>query len=110
MKIFTDGSVCNSAVGFGACAAVLYSVYDNEEIQIETCAIGNKVSSFETEVAGLVLGMKMYVDFCHQNTYMETVYISCDCLMAIDAVDRCSPSIRSDNLYPGLAPSGGYFF
>jgi len=62
VKIYTNGSVCDGPVGWGACAAVLFPVWEDDKIQIDTCAVGRKVSSFETEVAGIILGIKMCVD------------------------------------------------
>jgi len=100
VKIYTDGSVCDGPLGWGACAAVLFPVCDDDEMQIDTCAVGRKVSSFETEVAGIVLGIKMCVEYYRRNpsaANYESVYLFCDNVTAIDAVNRSSPSIRPNS-------------
>ena len=61
--IFTDGSVINGPVASGACAAVLFPVSDTEDIQIFTNAVGNKVSSFDCEVAAIQLGINTAIDY-----------------------------------------------
>jgi len=71
IKIYTDGSVYNGPVGYGACAAVLIPACVTDEIHIETKAIGNKVSSFESEVSGTVLGIKMCFDYCEKYSSVE---------------------------------------
>ena len=50
IKIFTDGSICGASVACGACAAVLYSVCDDEPVCVESLAVGTKVSAFECEI------------------------------------------------------------
>ena len=41
IKIYTDDSVYNGPVGYGACAAVLIPAGDIDEIHIDTKAVGN---------------------------------------------------------------------
>ena len=94
IKIYTDGSVYNGPLGYGACDAVLIPACDTDEIHTET-------NSFESEVSGVVLGIKICFDYCEKYSSVEeldTVYIFCDSHVAIDAVDRCSSNIRPDNL------------
>jgi len=60
VMIYSDGSVCGGSVGCGACAAVLFPACDdNNQPQVETLAVGSKVSSFECEVEGVILGIRM---------------------------------------------------
>ena len=61
VMIFTDGSVCGGIVGSGACAAVLVTISDNQEVQVRTSVVGCKVSSFECEVEGIILGVNMAI-------------------------------------------------
>ena len=54
-----------SSVGYGSCAAVLYPLSDEEEIILQTKAVGSKVNSHQCEVEGVVLGMKMAIHYFH---------------------------------------------
>ena len=56
IRIFTDGSVSGSSVGCGTCAAVLYPVSVDEQVMIDTLAVGKMVSAFECELEGIALG------------------------------------------------------
>ena len=78
VMIFTDGSVCGGIVGSGACAAVLVPISDNQEVQVRTSAVGCKVSSFECEVEGIILGVNMAIEHFHVSvprTVVEEVYV-----------------------------------
>ena len=93
VTVFTDGSVYNGSVGVGACAAVLFPSLDGDDKLIQTCAVGNKVSSFTCEVRGIVLGMSMVVHYfsnLNNISNMETVHIVSDSCAAVEAVDRLS--------------------
>ena len=50
IMIFTDASICEGSVGSGACAVVLFSKFDNDDVWIQTSAVGTRVSAFECEV------------------------------------------------------------
>jgi len=67
VTIYSDGSVCGGSVGCGACAAVLFPASDNKLYQVETLAVGSKVSSYECEAEGVILGIRMalkYFEIC----------------------------------------------
>ena len=73
-------SVCGGSVGSGACDAVLFSAGDddNNQPQGETQAVGSKVSSFECEVEGVLLGIRMalkYFENCQYINPVEYVFI-----------------------------------
>ena len=63
VMIFSDGSVCGGSVGCGACAAVLFPASDNNHPLVETHAVGSKVSSYECEVEGVILGIRMALKY-----------------------------------------------
>jgi len=56
-----DGSVCGGAVGCQACAAVLFPVSDTDQLQVDTLAVGSRVSSFNCESEGVILDIKMNI-------------------------------------------------
>ena len=62
---FSDGSVCNGPVGYGACAAVLFQNVNNGDTQIVTKPIGKMVSSEKCEMEGVILGLEMSVEYFH---------------------------------------------
>jgi len=63
ITVFTDGSVFSGPVGYGACAAVLFPSVHSEEKIVQTFAVGKKVTSFQCEVEGIVLGIKMVTNY-----------------------------------------------
>ena len=63
VTVFTDGSVVNGAVSFGACAAVLFPAVDGDEKYVQSRAVSKKVSIYHCEVEGIVLGLSMIVDY-----------------------------------------------
>ena len=65
-------------VGYGACAAVLFPSVNSEEKIVQTCAVGEKVTSFQCEVEGIVLGIKMVTNYFGNlapRLNLESVYI-----------------------------------
>ena len=58
--IFTDGSVWEGSVGSGACAAVLFSKFENDDVWIQNSAVGTRVSAFECEVEWVGLGIMKF--------------------------------------------------
>ena len=61
--LFTDGSVVNSSVGYGACAAVQFPTVDVDERFVRTRAISKTVSIYHCDVEGIVLGLTMILDY-----------------------------------------------
>ena len=99
VTVFTDGSVVNGAVGFGACAAVLFPVVNGDEKYVQSRAVSKKVSIYHCEVEGIVLGLSMIVDyFCNldKRVNLEIVYLFSDSCAAISAVSKCSNTVRPD--------------
>jgi len=78
--IFTDGSVWEVSVDSGSCASVLFSKSDDDDddVWVQTLAVGTKVSAFECEVEDVGLGITMAIHYlqkaCSRNT-VEDVYI-----------------------------------
>jgi len=56
--VFTDGSVYGGPVGCGACATVLFPLYDTANRQISSSPVGKRVNSVCCEVAELYLVWK----------------------------------------------------
>ena len=52
--------------GSGSCAAVLFPLTGAEEVQVETCAVGSRVSSLDCEIEGIALGITMAIKFFGQ--------------------------------------------
>jgi len=77
--IFTDGSVWEVSVGSGSCASVLFSKSDDDDdVWVQTLAVGTKVSAFECDAEDVGLGITMASQYlqkaCSRNT-VEDVYI-----------------------------------
>jgi len=99
VMIFSDGSVYGGSVGYGSCAAVLYPLNVEEEIILQTKAVGSKVNSHQCEVEGVILGMKMAIHYFHnfsRRKLVEDVYIFCDSSSAIDSIDEMRFKTRPD--------------
>ena len=99
VMIFSDGSVCGGSVGCGACAAVLFPASDNNHPLVETHAVGSKVSSYECEVEGVILGIRMalkYFENCQFRNLVEDVFIFSDCYAAIENIERMKFNTRPD--------------
>ena len=97
--IYSDGSVCGGSVGCGASAAVLFPASDNNQPQVETLAVGSKVSSFECEVEGVILGIRMalkYFENCQYRNPVEYVFIFSDCYAAIESIESMKFNTRPD--------------
>jgi len=89
--IFTDGAVCGGSVGSGSCAAVLFPLTGAEEVQVETCAVGSRVSSLDCEIEGIALGITMAIKYFGQfvsRKPAEEIHLFCDCASAVDTVDK----------------------
>jgi len=63
LLVFSDGSVCNGPVGYGACAAVLFPIVNNGDIQIVTKPIGKLVCSEKCEMECVILGLEMSAQY-----------------------------------------------
>ena len=100
VMIYSDGSVCGGSVGCGACAAVLFPACDDDnQPQVETLAVGSKVSSFECEVEGVLLGIRMalkYFENCQYRNPVEYVFIFSDCYAAIENIESMKVNTRPD--------------
>ena len=89
--VYADGSVYNGPVGCGSCASVLFPVSESDEVITQTSVVGQKVRSDDCEVEGIVLGIKMivqYFQYCTSTRLVDDVYMFCDCDSAIEAVDK----------------------
>ena len=78
-------------MGCGACAAVLVPVHGEEYKYHDSKAVCQKVTSVTCESEGIVLGLELsvnYFRFCKYRQQRESVYICCDCTVAIDIVIR----------------------
>ena len=73
VMIFSDGSVCGGSVGCGACAAVLFPVSQTDPVQIDTFAVGSRVSSLDCETEGVILGIKMAIKYFEAFQNLHTV-------------------------------------
>jgi len=58
--------VCGGSVGSGSYAAVLFPLTGAEEVQVETCAVGSRVSSLDCEVEGIALSITMAIKYFGQ--------------------------------------------
>ena len=79
--VYTDGSVFNGSAGCGACAAVLYPLSVEDDIQCTSKAVGMKVASVTCEIEGIILGMAISLQcfrLCSSRKSMEYLYILCD--------------------------------
>jgi len=102
LLIFTDGSVYSGPVGSGACAAVLFPVFENNDIQVETEAVGTKVNITTCEINAILLGLEMaikYYSSVHSRKSSETVYLFCDSVNAVKAVLGVSNVNRLHNSF-----------
>ena len=102
--IFTDGAVCGGSVGSGSCAAVLFPLTGAEEVQVETCEVGSRVSSLDCEIEGIALGITMTMKYFGQLYYVsrkpaEEIHVFCDCASAVDTVDKMQFITRPDIFY-----------
>jgi len=81
------------------CAAVLFPLTEVEEVQVETCAVGSRVSSLDCEVEGIALGvttaLKYFGQYVSRNS-VEEIYVFCDCASAVDSVDKMQFRTRPD--------------
>jgi len=97
--IFSVGSVCGGSVGCGACAAVLFPVSQTDPVQIDTFAVGSRVSSFDCEIEGVILGIKMGIKFLETSQDLHTVpdvFIFSDCYAAIENIAGMKFHTRPD--------------
>ena len=88
VMVFSDGSVYKGSVGCGACAAVLIPVGEDTVVK-ESKAVGIKTDSVTCEFEGILLGLKLSVDYFNNVNFRrqkECVYIFCDCAFVIDTV------------------------
>ena len=79
--VFTDGSVCDGAVGCGACAAVLVPLAGDEDNHYGSKAVGKNVASLTCELEGIIFGLELSVQYFQSSKYRkksEILYILCD--------------------------------
>jgi len=91
--------VCGGSVGSGSYAAVLFPLTGAEEVQVETCAVGSRVSSLDCEVEGIALSITMAIKYFGQYVSRKpTEEIHVFCASAVDTVDKMQLRTRSDIL------------
>jgi len=89
---FSDGSVYGGSVGYGYCAAVLFPLTDEEEIILQTKAVGSKVNGHEECEVECI----QYFRNFSQRKLVADVYIYCDSSNAIDSIDKMRFKTRPD--------------
>ena len=88
VMVFSDGSVYKGSVGCGACAVVLVPL-GNESLITDSKAVGMKVDSVSCELEGILLALKLIVDYFNNvagRSDKDSVYIFSDCVYAIESV------------------------
>jgi len=91
VMVYTDGSVYGGEAGSGACSAILYPPTASGTVSHRTRAVGRMVSIDECENDGISLGIETAIDYFKNTSpgvHEATVYILCDSLSAIHAVNR----------------------
>jgi len=91
--------VVNGAVGFGACAAVLFPKLEGEVKLVQSRAVSKKISIYHCEVEGTVLVLEMIVAYYSTLDYrfdLEIVHLFSDSCAAINAVDNCTSTVKPD--------------
>jgi len=86
--VFTDGSVCSGTVGCGACAAVVIPLGEGVVVT-DSKAVAMKTNSVACEFEGVLLGIKLNLDFFRVAGYRrsrECAYIFSDCAYVIESV------------------------
>ena len=89
--------MCGGSVGSGSYAAVLFPLTGAEEVQVETCAVGSRVSSLDCEVEGIALSITMAIKYFGQYVSRKPAEeIHVFCASAVDTVDKMQLRTRSD--------------
>jgi len=94
--VYTDGSVYGGEAGSGGCSATLYPPTASGTVSHRTRAVGRMVSIDECEIDGISLGIETAIDYFKNTSpgvHDATVYILCDSLRAIEAVDKMDSCI-----------------
>ena len=88
-------------MGSGSYAAVLFPLTGAEEVQVETCAVGSRVSSLDCEVEGIALSITMAIKYFGQYVSRKPAEeeIHVFCAGAVDTVDKMQLRTRSDIFY-----------
>jgi len=106
VMVFTYGSVYDGAVGCGACAAVLVPLLGDDAKHSSVKAIGKKVSAVTCELEGIILGLELaleyYLIISSTRQPKESLYILCDCSVAIDAMMYKLAPIRQGDIFQRL--------
>ena len=89
--VYTDGSVCGGAAGSRACSAILYLA--SATVKLTKLPVGRMVSIAECEIEGIISGIYTAIDYRYFKNSSPgacdaTVYILCDSLTAIEAIDK----------------------
>jgi len=100
--VYTDGSVYRGTTGCGACSAILFLPGADAATHKESKAVGKMVTSTECEIEGILLGMDMILDTLDQQRTAvhseKTVYLFCDSISGIEAVNNPNSSLSSYNI------------
>ena len=70
-------------------------------MQVETCAVGSRVSSLDCEIEGTALGITMVIKYFGQYVSRkpaEEIHVFCDCASAVDTVDKMQFITRPDTV------------
>ena len=87
--IFSGESVCGGSVECGASAAFLFPVSNTDLVQVDTLAVGSRVSSYDCEIEAVILGIKMAIRYFKTTQYLhpfEDVFIFSDCYSVIESI------------------------
>jgi len=74
--VFTDGSVCSGTVGCGACAAVLIPPGEGVVVT-DSKAVAMKTDSVTCEFEGVLLGVKLILNFFRTTSYRRSRESTC---------------------------------
>jgi len=99
VMIFSDSSVCSESVSCGACAAVLFPVLQTDPVQIDTFAVGSRVSSLDCETEGVILGIKMAIKYFEASQDLhpvQDVFIFSDRYSTVENIARMKFNTRPD--------------
>jgi ribonuclease HI len=88
--VYTDGSL-NVNQGFTKTGAASVLYHENVEVNTEKMGLGGRATSFDAEMAGLMLGAKNASKYGRQRTLTNHIYIFIDNTSAIHSTAKMRP-------------------